>query len=399
MNLNTFLRIPGSMLVWTFLAMACILLPFLDLRTSFALEGSESERSQVGITRIEEELAREKRLFEKFDEREKGILGQLSDLEEEISEKQTFLRDLRKRIDQTKQGLIGQQERLGKLEQVFREAQGRLGERLVSFYKYAKRGYVRILLSSTGLHDLMRRIKYLKAIIGEDQEMLRGMVEIRQSRQMEIERTREKLGTIDQLQDIEDERLASLREDQDKKVLLLMKVHKEKEFYETAVKELELAAQNLGNTLLEIENRPEGTKERQQLPSGFEKAKGNLPMPFPGKIARGHKILGVNGLNTHKGVTIEGSPGEAVRSVFAGRVDFSGWLKGYGQTIVINHGSRYYTISAHLSERGKDEGDTVQMGEVIGRSGAGESLAGSSLYFEIRNGGANLNPLSWLKVH
>lgn len=387
------------MLARGFAAPACILLLFFVLQGAFALEGEESEGRQGGISRIEEELAREKRLFEEFAEKEKGIIGQLSDLEREIAEKQAFLRDLRKRIDRTKQGLAQHRERMGEIEKVFGAAQDRLGERLVSFYKYAKRGYVRILLSSTGLHDLMRRIRYLKAIIAEDREMLKGMAGIRQVRQREIAQTSEKLGTIHRLEGLEAERLASLREDQDKKVLLLMKVHKEKEFYETAVKELELAAQNLGNTLLEIENRTAGPKETRPLPSGFEKEKGNLPMPLPGKVAEGHKMLGVSGLNTHEGVTIEGPPGEVVRSVFAGRVDFSGWLRGYGETIVINHGSRYYTISAHLSEREKGEGDNVQKGEVIGRAGAGESPNGSSLYFEIRNGGTNLNPLSWLKAH
>ena len=80
-------------------------------------------------------------------------------------------------------------------------------------------------------------------------------------------------------------------------------------------------------------------------------------------------------------------------------MDYSGWLKGYGQIIVINHGSRYFSVFAHLLRRDKVEGDMVEGGEVIGLLGDTESLTGPRLYFEIRKGSRNLDPSEWLKVH
>jgi septal ring factor EnvC (AmiA/AmiB activator) len=88
-----------------------------------------------------------------------------------------------------------------------------------------------------------------------------------------------------------------------------------------------------------------------------------------------------------------------VKAVYAGRVDFSGSLKGYGEVVVINHGARYFTVSAQLAQRKKGEGEMVTAGEVIGALGKGTSAKDSRLYFEIRKGGGNLDPLRWLKVH
>ena len=87
-----------------------------------------------------------------------------------------------------------------------------------------------------------------------------------------------------------------------------------------------------------------------------------------------------------------------VKAIFPGRVEFSGTLKGYGETIIINHGSRFFTISAHLSERKKEAGDPVEGEEVIGIVGGNRPSKGAGIYFEIRRAGKTLAPLKWLKV-
>ena len=65
--------------------------------------------------------------------------------------------------------------------------------------------------------------------------------------------------------------------------------------------------------------------------------------------------------------------------------------------VIINHGSRYFTISAQLSERMKEEGEQVKSGEVIGLVGRNGSSRNARVYFEIRKAGKSLDPLVWLK--
>ena len=93
----------------------------------------------------------------------------------------------------------------------------------------------------------------------------------------------------------------------------------------------------------------------------------------------------------------EGSDTE-VKTIFPGRIDFSGRLKGYGEIVIINHGSRFFSISAQLSKRLKKEGEMVEVGDVIGLVEKNEETSKARLYFEIRKGGKSLDPLSWLKV-
>ena len=122
-------------------------------------------------------------------------------------------------------------------------------------------------------------------------------------------------------------------------------------------------------------------------------------MPVDGRVLKGTTAMGTGLKDTHKGIYIGGPIGAEVKAIFPGRVDFSGWLKGYGQIIVINHGSRFFTLSAHLSHRDKEKGEMVKKGDVIGLLGQTESLEGPRLYFEIRRKGDTLDPSSWLKVN
>ena len=121
-------------------------------------------------------------------------------------------------------------------------------------------------------------------------------------------------------------------------------------------------------------------------------------MPVKGAVVSGKYLSGADPLMHRKGVYIKSSPGEKVRSVFSGRVDFSGWFKGYGQLLIINHGSRYFTILAHLDERKKKRGENVSAGEAVGLVGDPGWQAGPGVYFEIRRGRTQLDPKTWLTI-
>jgi septal ring factor EnvC (AmiA/AmiB activator) len=384
------------------LPLACIALVilFLPIGILRAESSADSASKKDQIEKIETDLSREKEKFLTFGRKEQSLLGQLSDLEKIISEQRELVVKLKKKIGQSKKALGQSQAKLKGIEGELREVESRLARRLVSFYKYAKRGYLQLLSSSAGLDQLRRRIKYLKVILEEDQLLFRQMAEIQMNHKKGIAGIKAQLTAIDSLENSERARLQTIKNEMDKKVLLLMKIHKEKEFYETAVKELELAAKDLREKLLDMEKRPQ-KKEAvvAALPTDFAEYKGKLPLPFRGKIQKGKGPIGSAQVNSFKGIFIKGPAGGEVRAVFRGRVDYSGWLKGYGQIIVVNHGLRYFTVSAHLLERFKSEGQAVEKGEVIGLIGETGVMGGPNLYFEIRKGGTHLDPFEWLKDH
>jgi septal ring factor EnvC (AmiA/AmiB activator) len=255
---------------------------------------------------------------------------------------------------------------------------------------------VHLFVSSNNIDQLRKRTKYLQVIMAEDQRLLAESGELQQEINEEITLIREKLSVIEEMKKTESARVLAVKEELDNKVLLLMKVHEEKEFHDTLVEELQLGAENLGETLLSLDREQ---KEEKLLPSGFEDSRGKLPLPFQGKIMKNQDWWGVDAVNTHKGIFIQGPLRAKVKSIFAGRVDFSGRLRGYGETVIINHGSRYFTVFAYLAERHRKEGDMVQRGEVIGLLGDAGPSDNPQLYFEIRRAGTPLDPLKWVKVH
>ena len=361
------------------------------LQPGFAAGRTEPFDHLDQIERIEEDLSREREQFLRFREKERQLLESLTGLEKEIEQKRRSLRELEDGAARIRKELMEGEARRAELENALSDVEGRLGPRLDAFYRYAKRGYARLFTTADGLDTLRKRIKYLKAIMRDDLDLMHAMADLHRKYRREIAGVEAKLAVLEGIEKAENKRMADLKEDIDRRVLLLMKIHREKEFYDTAVKELELAAQNLRATLLNLEK-----KEKEKpvpLPAGFEESQARLPLPLSGKIIRDA------GPNGPKGILIEAPSGAEVKAVFPGRVDFSGALKGYGQVVVINHGARYFTVSGQLGRRAKRMGENVEAGEVIGALAESSPPRPVRLYFEIRMGAGNLDPLKWLKVH
>ncbi|MBW2136772.1 MAG: peptidoglycan DD-metalloendopeptidase family protein [Deltaproteobacteria bacterium] len=356
----------------------------------------DTEKRIEQIEKLETDLSREMKQLLKFGEKEKELLGQLSLLERDIGEKKRTLKEIQTKLRQGKVQLGTQKEQLRGLEGELERIEGRLCKRLVAFYKYAKRGYIHLLATSSGLDQLRKRIKYLYVLTEEDRRLFKEVRSLQMAKKRAIEEVEEKVGFLEGLEKEEMDRMASLKKDLEKKVILLMKIHREREFYETAVRELQLGARDLRNTLRDLEKKS-GTSD--QLPAGFTKAKGKLKPPLEGKILRDIGPLGAGYYGSRKGIYILAKANSEVKAIFPGRVEYSGWLKGYGQIIVINHGSRHFSVSAYLSERFKKKGDLVEGGEVIGALGKTGPVAGPMLYFEIRKGSTSLTPMKWLKVN
>ena len=388
-------RFPGFTGVFGFLLLTVGLvffLPFSGSSLSHALVTADPAEKKQQIEKIEKDLNREREQLLKFDEKEEKLLEELSQLEKEIEGKRKSLKELEEKVSGIKKDMRENQAKMGQLEKSLKGIEDRLGKRLDTFYRYAKRGYIRLLATADGLDTLRKRFKYLRGLLVVDLALLQETANLQRQYREAISSVKEKLVDLDRLEKEENDRISTVKEDIDKKVVLLMKTHKEKEALETGVKELELASHKLKETLIQIEKKDE---KQTEIPSDFANSRGKLPMPLEGRILK-EGTWSQSGL---KGITIESRPGAEVKAVYGGRIDFSGSLKGYGEIVVINHGSRYFTVSAQLAQRKKEEGDMVKAGEVIGSLGKPSAIGVAKLYFEIRKGGGTLDPIRWLKVN
>jgi murein DD-endopeptidase MepM/ murein hydrolase activator NlpD len=100
----------------------------------------------------------------------------------------------------------------------------------------------------------------------------------------------------------------------------------------------------------------------------------------------------------HRGVDIAMPVGNDVPAAQTGTVKFAGEAKGYGLTVVIDHGS-YSTRYAHLSKLDVQPGDRVQAGQIIAQSGATGRVTGAHLHFEVIEAGQSVNPSEILPTY
>jgi len=111
-------------------------------------------------------------------------------------------------------------------------------------------------------------------------------------------------------------------------------------------------------------------------------------------LGRKHPIL--NTIRRHVGVDYAAPRGTPVKSTGSGKIVWRSRKGGYGNTIVVKHGSRYSTLYAHLSRfaRGLHTGSRVQQGQIIGYVGSTGLATGPHLHYEFRINGVHRNPLT-----
>lgn len=103
-----------------------------------------------------------------------------------------------------------------------------------------------------------------------------------------------------------------------------------------------------------------------------------------------------NQLRFHAGVDLAAPLGSEVKATLGGKVSFAGVKGGYGNTVVVDHGSGYETLYAHLQKFAPRQavGRVVDKGEVIGYLGDTGKATGAHLHYEIRYNAHAINPLT-----
>jgi septal ring factor EnvC (AmiA/AmiB activator) len=124
--------------------------------------------------------------------------------------------------------------------------------------------------------------------------------------------------------------------------------------------------------------------------------KGSLHLPTRGSVTNRFGSARQEG-STWKGLFIRAGTGSEVRSIATGRVVFAEWMRGFGNLLIVDHGSDYLSVYANNDSLLKQVGDDVRGGESIATVGNTGGNPESGLYFEIRHDGKPLDPLAWVK--
>jgi murein DD-endopeptidase MepM/ murein hydrolase activator NlpD len=120
---------------------------------------------------------------------------------------------------------------------------------------------------------------------------------------------------------------------------------------------------------------------------------GVLGWPVSGPVTSG---FGSRWGRMHEGIDIAVGEGTPVRAAAAGTVIYAGWMSGYGNLVVIDHGNGLSTAYAHNSSLAVSVGQSVAAGEVVSYSGNTGNSTGPHVHFEVRVNGSAVDPLGYL---
>ena len=100
----------------------------------------------------------------------------------------------------------------------------------------------------------------------------------------------------------------------------------------------------------------------------------------------------------HTGIDFRGTFGEPIHATAAGTVTSAGWSGGYGQMVEVDHGNGLATRYGHLSEIDVKVGQSIRIGQVVGRLGSTGRSTGPHLHYETRVDGEAVDPQKFLKA-
>ena len=111
-------------------------------------------------------------------------------------------------------------------------------------------------------------------------------------------------------------------------------------------------------------------------------------------LRRKHPVL--NRIRAHKGVDYAARTGTKIKTTGDGKIVYRGRKGGYGRVVIVQHGQKYNTLYAHMSnyKRGQRVGSRVKQGDIIGYVGKSGLATGPHLHYEFRVNGVHRNPLT-----
>jgi septal ring factor EnvC (AmiA/AmiB activator) len=269
-----------------------------------------------------------------------------------------------------------------------------LEARMVELYKLGSAGYVRLLLNVSDLKEVGRAYRMVSALSTLDRqraaEHQQNLDKLKIARVAVEQRTSEmaKLQADAVAARTAAERAAAARN------RLIAEIDSRRDLTAQLASELQSAQLRLQQTLGALNSgAPNAATAGPALP--IRPFRGDLDWPVAGRIISRFQA-GRGAASAQSGIQISAAEGTDVRAVHDGTVAFAGPFTGYGNLVILDHGSNTYSLYGQLDAVNVARGARVDRGQSVGTTG--RVLVGNpGTYFEMRVDGKPVNPLEWLK--
>jgi murein DD-endopeptidase MepM/ murein hydrolase activator NlpD len=342
-----------------------------------------------------------------------ALESQVGDVSSRLSALQSDLALRQRRLDKLNELFALQTRRLVYLKHEYRLSVQRLNTRLVAIYKQEDPTTIDLLLTAKSFQDVLDQVDYLNAIAAQDKHVAAAVSTAK--KQVKVARARTRTvragvanearainARVQQAAILRGELLASRHSlagarSSKSRVLVATKAQISAEVGESKAlsdASAALAAKIQAAQASDSGSAPSGdtTADGSSAPPSGGPSTGFI-WPLTGPIT---SPFGMRWGTLHPGIDIGVPTGTPIHAAAAGKVIWCGWMSGYGNLVMIDHGGGLASLYGHQSRIAASCGEEVAQGQLIGYVGCTGFCTGPHLHFEIRVNGSPVDPLGYL---
>lgn len=320
---------------------------------------------------------------------ERSLLGTLRAFEVERDLRAEQLRALETEAAAVEEELAATSSHLAALKRARDEQAPLLRQRLVELYKLGAPGYVRLLAGVDDLRDAGRAYRTITALAAFDRERVRAHASTLASLQRARDDLAARQASLARLRAA----TAAARAGADAAVrdrnALIASIDARRDLNAQLTGELQAAQQKLQQAV--------GGMASGDAALPLRPFKGTLDWPVPGRVIARFGAPGRGaGAAPRTGVEIAATREAAVAAIHEGVVAYAAPFAGFGNLVIVDHGSHAFSLYGYLGRVSVERGGRVTRGQAIGVMGTSPTGA-AALYFELRVDGRAVDPLQWLR--
>ena len=362
---------------------------------------NDIEKFQKEANSINQKIEKKRSELLRFTRKETAVVDSLNDIDLTLDRARKNASSLKTELAALETELLKTKNDSDDLQKQIKTSEAYAASRLVAIYKLSWLGRIYVLASARSVYDLFQRKRALEYVLAYDENIWKNLNDNRKRlQQLLVDLNRKKTEKLALERDYT-KQIETMSRERIKRSILLSDIRRKRSLKLAAIESLKQSAADLDETINDLKSDFDRSEPKEkQVSKDFSALKGLLKMPVKGKITSffgPHRDKKLNVVNFESGIEIKADRGEPIHAVYAGRVLYARWFKGYGNMIIIDHGNSYYTIYAHAQELFAVQGDTVEAGEVVATVGDSGSMIGPSLHFEVRHHGKPVDPLKWIK--
>lgn len=359
-------------------------------------------QGQIDSSRLEQENWQQ--VIEDVSAKLKQIQADLDAANARLQSIQTKQAEINAQIAQTQNEIV-------KMEAYLKTRQDVLNRRVRAIYMHGQLNYLEVILGANSFSDFANRVELLKRVIRSDYNLILEIQKQKaaiEAKKAQLEEDKRQLDALAAEAEKTRQEIAKKKAEQ-QKVLDAAKSNKAA----AAQMEQDLNAQlaSVRNLIQQRLVAAEAARQaaQQQAASDDEggggsddnyvQGTGAMGWPCSGPITspfgyRTHPIFGTTIF--HAGIDIGVDYGTPIHAADSGVVVYSGWISGYGNAVIIDHGGGISTLYGHNQSLAVSEGQSVSKGSVIAYAGSTGNSTGPHCHFEVDVNGSPVNPMGYL---